>query len=201
MLRYPIILIDNGHGKDTAGKRSPDQSFFEWKWNREIAERLVLRLKGEGYTAFRIVKEDEDVSLKERCARVNSYCSHYGTGNVILISIHSNAAGNGRDWMKARGWSVYTSPGETKADPLATCIFNAASEVCVGQKMRADWSDGDPDYEANFYILKHTKCPAVLTESYFYDNKADLVYLTSDTGKADITELHFQGIRNYIESL
>ena len=34
------ILIDAGHGIDTPGKRSPDGSFLEYLWNREIAEML-----------------------------------------------------------------------------------------------------------------------------------------------------------------
>ena len=31
------ILIDNGHGQETAGKRSPDGRLLEWSYNREIA--------------------------------------------------------------------------------------------------------------------------------------------------------------------
>ena len=35
------ILIDNGHGLTTAGKRSPDGLFREAFYNREIARKVV----------------------------------------------------------------------------------------------------------------------------------------------------------------
>ena len=66
--------------------------------------------------------------------------------------------------------------------------------------MRADWRDGDPDYEARFYILVHTKCPAVLTESLFQDNKADCDFLLSEEGTDAIVNLHRDGIINYIKT-
>ena len=35
------ILIDNGHGIQTKGKRSPDGKFLEYAYTREIARRVV----------------------------------------------------------------------------------------------------------------------------------------------------------------
>lgn len=82
------ILIDNGHYKGTPGKCSPDRSFFEWKFNREIAIPLVEELKKRGYDAERIVTEDNyDVTLTERCRRVNEWCNKLGKWNVIFISV------------------------------------------------------------------------------------------------------------------
>ncbi len=60
-------------------------------------------------------------------------------------------------------------------------------------------TDGDPDKEAHFYILKHTKCPAVLTENLFQDNREDVAYLLSETGKKTIIGLHVNGILNFIK--
>ncbi|ROS80388.1 N-acetylmuramoyl-L-alanine amidase, partial [Muribaculaceae bacterium Isolate-039 (Harlan)] len=39
------ILIDNGHGNNTPGKCSPDQSLREYAYAREIAGRVVDALK------------------------------------------------------------------------------------------------------------------------------------------------------------
>ena len=69
------ILIDNGHGVDTSGKRSPDGTLKEYAYTREIAKRVVEALNREGYDAERIVTEENDISLRERCARVNTICS------------------------------------------------------------------------------------------------------------------------------
>lgn len=194
------ILIDNGHGVETPGKRSPDGLFREYKYARQIAEEVVKALQTKGYDAQRIVTEESDVSLAERCKRVNAVCAKVGAGNVLLVSVHVDAAGNGSDWMKATGWSAYTSRGQTKADKLADCMYDAAKKILVGKKIRTDYTDGDADQEAGFYILKHTQCPAVLTENFFQDNKEDVSWLLSLEGKSAIVNVHVEGIINYIKA-
>jgi N-acetylmuramoyl-L-alanine amidase len=193
------VLIDNGHGVDTAGKRSPDGSLREYKYARKIAEKVVSELKKRGFDAERIVTEENDISLSERCRRVNSICDRIGTKNVILVSIHCNAAGNGSQWMNARGWEAWTSVGQTAADKLADCLYKAAEETDF--KIRKDTTDGDPDKEGHLYILKHTKCPAVMTENLFQDNKEDVAFLLSEAGKETIVSLHVKGIINYLKTI
>lgn len=194
------ILIDNGHGENTPGKRSPDGKFREYLYAREIAVEVESLLKSRGYDAERIVKEFLDVPLAERTRRVNEVCARLGVSNVILVSIHCNAAGNG-EWMKARGWAAYTSKGKTKSDTLADFLYKEAEANFTGQKIRTDMSDGDPDWEESFYILKKTRCPAVLTENFFMDNVYDVAYLTSNAGRAAVVRTHVEGITKYIESL
>lgn len=211
------ILIDNGHGADTKGKRSPDGRLLEYKYVREIAERVEKELRAKGYDAQRIVPETNDVSLAERARRVNEICGKVGTANVILISIHVNAAGNG-GWRSAGGWCAFTSVGNTKADTLATSLYNSANMALAGyierfaslkatgaydnkqRPIRMDMSDGDPDWEEGFYILRKTKCPAVLTENLFQDNHTDVDFLLSEVGKAAIVKLHVEGIISYLKS-
>ena len=36
------VLIDNGHGENTPGKRSPDGRLREWAYSREIADMVVV---------------------------------------------------------------------------------------------------------------------------------------------------------------
>lgn len=193
------ILIDNGHGENTPGKRSPDGELREYSYTREIADRVVLELTKRGYDAERIVKENVDVPLVERARRVNEVCGRLGSSKVILVSIHCNAAGNG-GWLKARGWSAYTSIGRTKADKLADRLYESARMYFTGQRIREDRSDGDPDWEEGFYILRKTKCPAVLTENFFQDNQEDVAYLLSSEGKQAIVDVHVDGIINYIKA-
>ena len=73
-----------------------------------------------------------------------------------------------------------------------------AEECLFGMKIRKDMADGDPDKESSFYILKHTKCPAVLTENLFQDNKEDVDFLLSEEGKRTIVSLHVKGICKYL---
>ena len=203
------ILIDNGHGNDTAGKRSPwcangvqpAIEFYEYKWNREIAKPIVEELKRRGYNADLLVTEENDISLEERVRRANAECSNYGAASVILVSVHANAAGNGKEWMTGRGWSAYTSRGRTKSDELAEFLYREAAKNFTGMKLRVDNSDGDSDQEADFYILKRTYCTAVLTENFFYDNVDDVQYILSDEGRKAVIKTHVDGIINYISQL
>ena len=194
------ILIDNGHGLNTPGKRSPDGKFREYAYNREITKRIVADLIDRGYDAELLVPEDNDISLEERVRRVNALCSAHGKSNVILVSIHVNAAGNGSKWTNATGWSVYTCKGQTTSDKLAECLCDAAIKNFPGKRIRTDYSDGDSDWEENFYILRHTLCLAVLTENFFMDNKSDLEYLQSRAGKQAIIDTHVEGLIEYLSS-
>ena len=193
------ILIDNGHGHNTPGKRSPDGKFREYAYTREIANRIVADLIDRGYDAELLVPEDNDISLEERVRRVNALCGAHGKSNVILVSIHVNAAGNGSKWTNATGWSVYTCKGQTASDKLAECLCEAAIKNFPGKRIRTDYSDGDSDWEENFYILRHTLCPAVLTENFFMDG-LDLEFLQSKAGKQAIVDTHIEGILEYLLS-
>lgn len=193
-----IILLDNGHGIDAPGKRSPDGFFREYAYTRNLAVQIKERLFSLGLDCRLLVPELEDIPLPDRCTRANKICQESGGELVILISLHVNAAGNGREWKNARGWSCYTTRGKTAADGLATSLYEAAKAQLPGMRLRTDYTDGDPDIESNFYILRHTSCPAVLSENLFMDNKEDVAFLESNEGMEAIVNLHVSGILNYI---
>lgn len=194
------IIIDAGHGINTKGKSSPDCALMEWRYNREIANAIAQGLILRGYDAEVIVPELEDIPLKERVDRVNRIACKYGISESLLLSIHVNAAGNGSQWMNARGWCAYTFPGHTESDDIADCLYLAAEKNLPGQKIRTDYSDGDPDIESAFYVLKHTLCPAVLTENLFMDNKEDCRFLLSSKGRQAIINLHIEGLIEYLDN-
>ena len=193
------VLIDAGHGIDTPGKRSPDGKFREYLWNREIADLVFYGLLGNGIDAHLVVKETNDVSLRNRVNRVNTICNKEGVSNVILVSIHSNAAGNGSAWMNAKGWSCYTTKGVTKSDTIAECLYDAFEAEFKDRKIRKDMSDGDRDWEENFYIIQKSKCPAVLIENFFYDNKEECEWLLKDETKERIALTIVKGIKRYLK--
>ena len=193
-----LILIDPGHGIDTPGKRSPDGKFLEYLWNRQIADLLLDRFMIMGIDASLVVTETNDISLSTRVQRVNKVCSKVGASNVILLSIHSNAAGDGSKWMSAQGWSCYTSKGDTNSDVIAECLYDAFEAEFAGKKIRKDMSDGDRDWEENFYVLQKSKCPAVLLENFFYDNRDECAWLLKDETKERIADAIVKGIVQYI---
>ena len=194
-----VILTDPGHGINTAGKRSPDGRLLEWKYSREIAAEVVKRLKTMDYNAQQLVTEENDISLSVRCKRVNDICKHFGASNVLVISIHCNAAGADGKWHDARGWQACVSlNASAKSKQLASYLFDAAQTE--GLKMRSP-KPGQKWWAQNLAICRDTNCPAVLTENLFQDNLADVEYLLSDEGREAIVNLHVNGIINYIKSL
>lgn len=193
------ILIDNGHGVETPGKRSPDGRFREYAYTRLIASGVVQHLIYRGLDAELLVPEITDVPLKERVRRVNQWCKELGKENVCLVSVHVNAAGNS-GWHSATGWSCYTSKGQTAGDKLADCLARAALFHLAGRAMRFNRSDGDFDQERDFYLLRRTKCAAVITENGYQDSLASLRFLESDEGKKAIVALHVEGIVKFVEA-
>ena len=196
------IILGTAHLKSTPGKCSPDKRLKEYAYSREIVAAVKAILQDYGYQVF-IDIEDDDLNVTQsqelclRCKVVNDLCKVYG--DCIYVSIHVNAASSDGKWHTGTGWEVYTTPGKTKADDLATCLYNAAKYNAQDKRMRTDFSDGDPDKEAHLYVLKHTICPAVLTENFFQDNKSDVDYLLSDRGFQDIVRLHVEGILKYLQ--
>lgn len=192
------VLIDAGHGIDTPGKRSPDGKFREYLWNRQVADLVLELLQDRGVDASLVVTETNDISLRTRAMRVNRVCDSLGTANVLLLSIHANAAGNGSEWMNARGWSCYTTRGVTDSDRLAECLYDSFERFFPDRRIRKDMSDGDRDWEADFYIIKKTKCPAVLLENFFYDNREECAWLLSDVSKQRIAFAIVMGVMIYL---
>lgn len=190
------ILIDNGHGVDTAGKRSPDGRLREYAYARDIAKRVECALKARGYDADRVVTEENDISLSERCRRVNACCRKLGAGNVVLVSIHNNAAGADGKWHDACGWSAHISLNASANSRFLADRLIRAAEL-AGMKVRR-YKPQEPYWRQNLAICRDTLCPAVLTENLFQDNKDDVDYLLSEEGKGKITGIHVSGIVNYI---
>ena len=195
-----VVILDNGHGKDTPGKCSPDKSLYEWQWTREIVAMLCERLYGlENVQTVILVPEEHDVPLKERVRRVNTiyHDAKIAGKEVLLISIHINAAGHGT-WKNASGWSVWVSNNASdKSKQFARIAYREAVSLGLqGNRV----APKENYWTSNFYILKNTPCPAVLTENMFQDNHDDVAFLKSDEGKEKIVDLHFNAIKKYLET-
>lgn len=202
MIKQIKIILGTAHLSSTPGKRSPDGKFREYAYSRKVCKAVQEELLSRGVDCV-IDYEDDDMpgltSSQELVRRVQIVNEMAKKTNCLYVSIHVNAsAKNG--WDKATGFSIYTSPGETKSDALATDIFDAAAGVLkpLGKSLRKDMSDGDPDYEENFYVLRKTICPAVLTENFFQNTKNDVEWLESEEGFKTVVTYHVKGIFKYL---
>lgn len=191
-----IILIDNGHGVETPGKRSPDGRLREYAWAREIARRIAIALQREGIDARLLVPETTDIPLSVRTRRVNEVCKAEGARNVCLVSIHNNAAGADGRWHDARGFAVYVSNNAGQGSRRLAGEFYAGAKARGLKGNRATPPQGF--WQASLAMCRDTKCTAVLTENLFQDNREDVAFLLSNEGKTTIVDLHVNAILNYI---
>ena len=186
------ILIDNGHGRETPGKRSPDGQIKEYEYTREMAQTIVSRLNSLGLSAQKLVAENHDVPLSERCRRANAY-----KGNHILISLHLNAAGADGKWHNASGFSCFIA---NNASERSKWLAKAFTEQAVQLNLIGNRHvPPNKAWVQNLAICRDTTCPAVLTESLFMDNRSDAAILLSDNGFKAITDLHVNAILSYLE--
>lgn len=194
-----IVLLDNGHGKETSGKRSPDGTLREYAWTRELASRIQKELIGSGIECILITPEEEDIPLNTRTKRVNQIISESGknTKEFCSISIHNNAAGSDGEWHNASGWSVFVSKNASDYSKKLATIFAETSENDFGLKTRK-YSASELYWTQDLAICRDTKCPAILTENMFMDNKSDYEYLMSEDGKNELVDLHVAAIKKYI---
>jgi N-acetylmuramoyl-L-alanine amidase len=193
-----MILLDNGHGMNTPGKRSPiwpdGTQLFEWEFTRDIVKRISRRLDTLGMANAVIVPEAFDVSLRIRCERANRMNIKYPKS--FYVSVHGNA---GEKPNQGTGWEVWTSPGQTESDKIASMVFESAKKYIPEFNMRSEMIDGDVDKESKFYVLVHTDCPAILTENLFYDNINDCRFMMSEEGRSKLAQLHIDAIIKYID--
>jgi N-acetylmuramoyl-L-alanine amidase len=192
-----IYCIDAGHGGMIDGEyvTAPSKMYtfddgfviHEGVQNRIIARKLCDMLAEANVEHVFLTNTEEDMPLKERVNRVDQI--HAETGKAFLISIHLNAGGG-------KGFEVFTSIGQTESDRLADFFYTSFEEGYkdVGLPGRRDLTDGDNDKEAQFYVLRKSDCPAILTENGFMDNRKEAEWLCSEEGTYTVAKAHFDAI-------
>lgn len=192
-----VVLIDNGHGTDTPGKRSPDGKLREGVWARKVASLIVRSLCSSGIDARLLTPESNDIGLSVRVERVNSLCRKIGADNVIVVSVHVNAAGNGKSWNAACGFLSLIAPNAGDGSKRLARLLYEASEM---RGLKGNRSVPKEKYVVkSLAICRETKCAAVLTENLFMDNAEDCAYLLSEEGKNTIAAAHVEAILKYLK--
>ena len=176
------IALGCAHGIDVPGKQSPDGTFREWRFSREIQFQVANILKSQGYEVYLVNEQDSEIGLSNRKKYLHQLTP---THPLVYITLHNNAAGSEGKWLNATGIEVYSSRGETKSDKIATLFLEMCEEAFPEFKYRKDLQDGDPDKEANFTELM-SKWPSILIEWLFMDSKKDIQYLKDDVHKQSL---------------
>ena len=192
--RY-LWCIDNGHGKRSPGKRSPvlpdGRQLFEYEFNRDITRRIFARLDEIGIAYFEVTPEvDVGNFLKERVQRANSVSSGLPK---LFVSIHGNAgpAPNPQSFTQdhIRGIETWHYHGAGRSRQLAR-IFQRHLIDKTGLKNRHLKSK----VTGQFYVLRATRMPAILTENGFYNNRFELPLMLTDSFRQQVAEAHVAAI-------
>ncbi|WP_337102312.1 N-acetylmuramoyl-L-alanine amidase [Paenibacillus sp. YIM B09110] len=152
------IVIDAGHGLQTAGKRCPDDSMREFAFNSVVARYVRDTLAEYEGVTVKFSHDDTgavDVALADRVKIANDWNAD------VFVSIHANAAGDG--WSTAAGIETYTSNG---ASATSGKMAAAVQKRLIAQTARKDRGVKRED----FYVIAKTKMPAILVEAGFMTN-------------------------------
>lgn len=181
------IGLDDGHGKETAGKRTPD-GYRENEFNHGTKLFLVDELIRNGFIYTDCSPLRSDNSLQNRCDIANNAkCD-------LFISIHYNAMST--VWnSNVGGIETYHYPSSTTGKRLASKV---QYQLIKGTKMLNRGVK-----TANFYVLRNTKMTAILVECGFMDNPVEAKLMKSISYRKECASEICRGIcayygKNYI---
>lgn len=171
----PLIILDSGHAKNTAGKVAPDKSMYEWEFNNAMQYKIKTRLEQLGFQVYLTNPNPStvsDISLTKRATLANNKWVALGKPNSLFVSLHANAYGV---WTNANGVEVYHAKNASSKSK------NCASIVCKHihntlKSLRSD-SVNRGVKSQNFTVIYKAKMPSILIEYAFYTNKKDLAIL------------------------
>ena len=193
-----ILFIDDGHGMETAGKRTPlftDGSFMhENEFNRAVTTLIMLFAQAtKDVYPILTAPTDEDVSLAGRTNYANAVLlqmqQKYGTQNLkpVYVSIHANALkGTWGDWG---GQEIFHYPDSVEGQKLANAIY---SEMVKGTQLPTRGVKAH-----SFHMTKYPNMPSVITESAFMDNLTEAKLLLSWSFRLESAIEIFTGVCKY----
>lgn len=187
-------MIDPGHaGRNTdPGAVNPNSGLQEADVALIVSEQIgdfLLAAGSEAYLTRTSWEQPETDDLSYRSNLSNSI------GADVFVSVHCNSAAN----SEAAGFEIWTSPGETEGDRLATCIYKQISAEFPDRYGRTDYSDGDPDKESRFYVLTQTDAPACLIEMGFISNDEEAALLNDPAWQRRMAAAIARGITDYAQ--
>jgi len=190
------IAIDPGHAGRNIDPGAVNQSLRLQEADVVlVVSRLVEKyLSAVGYEV-KLTRTDleqaETDDLSYRTALANEWEAD------VFVSLHCNSAAN----AGAKGYEIWTSPGDTQGDKLATCLYQQIATELSDRTGRTDYSDGDPDKESRFYVLVHTDAPACLIEMAFISNDEEATLLATPVWQDRYAKAIARGITDYVTEI
>lgn len=182
------VAISDGHELTTAGKRTPPiveiggRVIHENEFNKAVALKLERELKRCGIETINVSATDND-TLDDRVNRANAADAD------IFVAIHYNAYDGKFDDYDPEGLSIHIYGTGGEAEKLAKSVhkylIQGTNQIDRGIKVN------------NFYVLRKTNMPAILTENGFMDNKKEALLMIDEEFQEEVATEHAKGICDY----
>lgn len=183
------IAISDGHDANTPGKRTPPipelggRVIRENEFNHIVATLLDEELQRCGFETLMVAPGRDFMSLADRVKRSNDFKAD------AHIAIHYDAFDGSFDGNDPEGMTIFIYSGSIKGRKLAENVLKYLKE-------------GTPQInrgikDSNFYELKYTNCPAILTENGFMDNKREAMLMIDPDFQKEVAREHAMGICDY----
>ena len=185
-----LIALDDGHGMNTPGKRTPfipeiGREIRENEFNKAVVNLLKIELERNGFNTLLVAPTDEDTSLQARTDLANSRNAD------AYIAVHYNASDGSFGGNNPSGIEVYVylNNKDKESGKLASSIAKYLRQG-TPQNFRGIM-------EADFHVLRETKMIAVLTENGFMDNKLEALLMINKNFQKEVAIEHAKGICEY----
>ena len=175
--------VDPGAVNAATGLQEADVALF-------VSKLVESQLFAAGHEV-KLTRTDREQAETDDLSVRTSLSNDWGA--ELFVSIHCNSAVS----PNAAGYEVWTSPGDTPGDVLATCIYKQIATEFPDRAGRTDLSDGDPDKESRFYVLVHTDAPACLVEMAFISNDEEAALLSDAAWQERYARAIVRGVTDY----
>ena len=194
----PTIVLDPGHGGKDDGARG--NGLVEKNLSLDVALRVEKILKPFNFPVVVTRRDDTFISLEDRTEIANRI------ENAVFVSIHFNHAPDhsstgvetfyaSQKILPEPEWTwigFFNKPdaqpldnGETLAGFIQTSLVMRTDAVNRGIKGR------------ELYVVRHTRCPAVLVEGGFINNPLEAQMISNDSYRERIARAIAEGIMSY----
>ena len=188
-----LWILDPGHGALTKGKRSPvtkdGRQLLEYEFNFDVAKMIQCQLWNAGIKSIMTIDDPANVgnALFKRVSKANSLKSPL---HKVFVSIHGNAGPDKGFSDKSHGIETfYFSPmGKIIAEVFQKELISKTRLTNRGVK------------KEDFYVLRYTDHPAILTENGFFTNPKEFELMMTKEYRKKVADAHVAAIQK-IENL
>jgi N-acetylmuramoyl-L-alanine amidase len=170
-----FVVIDAGHGGVDSGAKT-GKNELEKDFNLSISK--ILKEKGVLNPALKIILTREDdnfMMLNYRVKKAEDVKAD------LFISIHVDANNTNHLLSGVSCYTAKTSQNKSKSDEFSKVLIDELKQI-EGIQI------ADESKKADFFVLKNSKCPAVLLTLGYLTNENDLAFINNKKNQELICE-------------